>query len=176
MRHKKSGRKLNRSGPHRQAMLANMAASLLQHERVVTTPQKAKEVRRFVERLVTLARKGGLSERRRAMAMLKHKTIEGVSAKGNITSVNATKKLFEEIGPRFRDRNGGYTRIVRMGGSRRGAGPLELKYKLGGESRVLRLAGNRLGDNAEQVILEFVSFGQDVDVDVDGEEEEEEEE
>ena len=104
MRHKKSGRKLNRSGPHRQAMLANMAASLLQHERVVTTPQKAKEVRRFVERLVTLARKGGLSERRRAMAMLKHKTIEGVSAKGNITSVNATKKLFEEIGPRFRDR------------------------------------------------------------------------
>ena len=156
MNHLKRGRKLNRTSEHREALLANMATSLIQHERVITTPQKAKEVKRFVERLVTLAKKGGLPQRRRALALLKHSKMEGVSAKGNPTMEKVTGKLFDVIGPRFADRNGGYTRIVRLGGSRRGEGPVEMKYRLNDEPRVLRLSGRRLGDGAEQVILEFV--------------------
>jgi large subunit ribosomal protein L17 len=70
--------------------------------------------------------------------------------------VKITKKLFGELATRFAGRNGGYTRIIRIGGSRRGEGPSELKYRMNNERRKLRLTGNRLGDNAQQVILEFV--------------------
>jgi len=137
-------------------MMANMAASLIQHERIVTTPPKAKEAKRFVERLITLAKKGGVPERRMVMALLQHKTIPGTSARGKPTWVKITRKLFGDLATRFAGRNGGYTRIIRIGGSRRGEGPSELRYRLGSERRTLRLAGNRLGDNAQQVILEFV--------------------
>jgi large subunit ribosomal protein L17 len=144
--------------------MANLATSLIEHERVVTTPQKAKEVRRLVERLITLSKKGGLAERRRAISILKHKTITGVSQRGNPTSVDVTKKLFEVLGPRFQERNGGYTRIIRIGGSRKGDGPNTLEYQLNEKKRTLKLAGNRLGDNAEQVILEFVGTGHSKEV------------
>jgi large subunit ribosomal protein L17 len=137
-------------------MIANMAASLIEKERVITTPQKAKEVRRFVERLVTLSKRGGVAERRMAEAMLHHHRIPGISSKGHPASVDATQKLFGTLAGRFKERNGGYTRIVHLGGSRRGQDPVEMRYKLGTETRTLKLAGNRLGDNAEQVILEFV--------------------
>ena len=136
--------------------MANLATSLIEHERVITTPQKAKEARRFVERLITLAKKGGLAERRRALALLQHRTISAVSERGKTISVQAAKKLFEVIAPRFNERNGGYTRILRIGGSRKGDGPSELKYRLNDKRRNLRLTGSRLGDNAEQVIFEFV--------------------
>jgi large subunit ribosomal protein L17 len=164
MRHRIRGRKLNRSNSHRSALMANLATSLIEHERVVTTPQKAKEVRRLVDRLITLSKKGGLPERRRAISILKHKTITGLSQRGNLTSVDVTKKLFEVLAPRFQERNGGYTRIIRIGGTRKGDGPNTLEYHLNDEKRTLKLAGNRLGDNAEQVILEFVGTGHSEEV------------
>ena len=101
MRHGNSGRKLNRTASHRKAMFANMAASLIVHEQLVTTLPKAKELRPVFEKLITLGKKGGLHARRRAIAEIK--------------DLAAVKKLFEVIGPRFKSRNGGYTRIVKAG-------------------------------------------------------------
>lgn len=137
-------------------MVANLAASLLEHERVLTTPAKAKEVRRFVEHLITYSKRDTLAERRKVLALLRHKRISGLGNKGEVISVKAIKKLFKDLGPRYRNRPGGYTRIIRVGGSRRGDFPVKLKYRLGNEARKLRLSGNRLGDNAEQVILELI--------------------
>ena len=101
MRHAKAHRKLNRTAEHRKAMFANMAASLIVHEQLVTTLPKAKELRPVFEKLITLGKKGGLHARRRAIAEIK--------------DLAAVKKLFEVIGPRFKSRNGGYTRIVKAG-------------------------------------------------------------
>ena len=102
MRHLKSGRKLSRRKDHRTAMLANLAASIIQHERVHTTDAKAKEVRPFIEKMVTFARRGDIHARRIVLARLK----------GNQSAV---KKLFDEIGPRYTARPGGYTRIIKLG-------------------------------------------------------------
>ena len=101
MRHLKSGRKLNRTSSHRKAMLSNMATSLLQHERIQTTDAKAKEVRRVAERLITFAKKGGLHNRRLAFRTIRDEKV--------------LAKLFEEIGPRYAERAGGYTRILKLG-------------------------------------------------------------
>ena len=101
MRHAKAHRKLNRTAEHRKAMFANMAASLITHEQIVTTLPKAKELRPLFEKLITLGKKGDLHARRRAVAEIK--------------DLAAVKKLFEVIGPRFKSRNGGYTRIVKAG-------------------------------------------------------------
>ncbi|WP_298022995.1 50S ribosomal protein L17 [uncultured Parasphingopyxis sp.] len=101
MRHKKAHRKLNRTSSHRQAMLKNMAAALIKHEQVMTTLPKAKELRPYVEKLITLAKKGGLSNRRVAMSRLMDET--------------QLKKLFDELGPRYADRPGGYCRIIKAG-------------------------------------------------------------
>ena len=101
MRHKKQGRKLNRTSSHRLAMFANMSASLITHEQIVTTVPKAKELRPFVEKLVTLAKRGDLHARRQAIS--------------KVRDVAAVGKLFETIGPRYQSRNGGYTRIMRAG-------------------------------------------------------------
>jgi large subunit ribosomal protein L17 len=95
MRHGKAGRKLNRTASHRTAMFANMAASLIEHEQIVTTLPKAKELRPVVEKLVTLAKRGDLHARRLAMARMRDEDM--------------VKKLFETIGPRYKERNGGYT-------------------------------------------------------------------
>ena len=100
MRHQLSGRQLSRNASHRRALMRNMSVSLLRHERIRTTLPKAKELRRVVEPLITLAKNDGDANRRRALARLR--------------DVEIVEKLFAEIGPRFRTRPGGYTRILRM--------------------------------------------------------------
>jgi len=101
MRHKRKGRKLGRTSAHRKAMLANMAVALFQHEKIKTTEPKSKELRRTAEKLITLAKRGDLHARRLAAKTIRDKVI--------------LKKLFDEIGPRYVDRNGGYTRIIKLG-------------------------------------------------------------
>ena len=101
MRHKKSGRKLGRTSSHRKAMFRNMATSLLLHETIKTTLPKAKELRRIVEPLITLARKDDISNRRLAFSRLRDKVIVG--------------KLFNDLGPHFKERPGGYLRILKIG-------------------------------------------------------------
>ena len=116
MRHGKVHRKLGRHSAHRTAMFANMCASLIKHEQIVTTLPKAKELRPIVEKLVTIGKKGGLAARRQAISELR--------------DVAMVKKLFEVIAPRYKDRAGGYTRIM--------------------------TAGFRHGDNAANAVIEFV--------------------
>jgi large subunit ribosomal protein L17 len=101
MRHRKSGRQLNRNSSHRKAMFSNMASSLVKHEIIKTTVPKAKELRRVIEPLITLAKTDSVANRRLAFARTRDKEVVG--------------KLFTEIGPRFADRPGGYTRILKCG-------------------------------------------------------------
>jgi large subunit ribosomal protein L17 len=116
MRHGIAHRKLGRTTSHRTAMFANMAASLIKHEQITTTLPKAKELRPFVEKLVTLAKRGDLHARRIAIS--------------RVRDVAQVHKLFETIGPRYKARNGGYTRVLK--------------------------AGFRFGDNAPVAVIEFV--------------------
>jgi len=97
----KSGRKLNRTQSHRKALFANMATSLIKHEQIVTTLPKAKELRRVTDKLITMGKKGDLHARRRAASQLRDERM--------------TKKLFDELGPRYKDRPGGYTRVLKAG-------------------------------------------------------------
>ena len=116
MRHGRVHRKLNRTAEHRRAMFANMCAALIKHEQIVTTLPKAKELRPIVEKLVTLGKKGGLAMRRQAISEMR--------------DVEMAKKLFDTLAPRYKDRQGGYTRIIK--------------------------AGFRYGDNAAMAVIEFV--------------------
>ena len=116
MRHGAAYRKLGRTASHRTALFANMAASLIKHEQITTTLPKAKELRPFVEKLVTLAKKGDLHARRQAISQVR--------------DVPQVGKLFETLGPRYSERNGGYIRIMK--------------------------AGFRHGDNAPMAVIEFV--------------------
>jgi len=110
MRHRKSGRKLGRNSSHRKAMYRNMAASLVRHETIKTTLPKAKELRRVIEPLITLAKEDGVSRRRLAFARLRDEVAVG--------------KLFNDLGPRFKQRPGGYLRILKMGFRRGDAAPM----------------------------------------------------
>ncbi len=101
MRHQWRGRKLNRTSTHRKAMFANMAAALLKHEQIKTTLPKAKDLRPVVDRLITLGKRGSLHARRQAYSMLRDDAV--------------TKKLFAELAERYRQRPGGYTRVLRAG-------------------------------------------------------------
>jgi large subunit ribosomal protein L17 len=101
MRHRNSGRKLNRTAEHRTAMFANMAAALIKHEQIVTTLPKAKELRGVVDRYITLAKRGDLHARRQAAARLRDEAM--------------VKKLFDTLGPRYETRPGGYTRVLKAG-------------------------------------------------------------
>ncbi|AQT42870.1 50S ribosomal protein L17 [Bartonella sp. W8122] len=101
MRHGKSGRKLNRTASHRKAMFANMATSLIEHEQIVTTLPKAKEIRPIVEKLVTLGKRGGLHARRQAISAIR--------------DAKQVAKLFDTLAPRYATRNGGYLRIMKAG-------------------------------------------------------------
>lgn len=112
MRHMKSGRKLGRSPSHRRAMLRNMVTSLIMNERIQTTDAKAKELRRWVDRMVTLGKKQTVAARRRARAYVQ--TDEAVS------------KLFAEVAPRFMNRPGGYTRIFKVGQRHGDAAPMSI--------------------------------------------------
>lgn len=116
MRHGKAGRKLNRTSSHRKAMFANMAASLILHEQIVTTLPKAKELRPIVEKLVTLGKRGDLHARRQAISQIRDVAMVG--------------KLFATLGERYKDRQGGYTRVLK--------------------------AGFRYGDSAPMAVIEFV--------------------
>ena len=101
MRHKKSGRKLGRKTAHRKAMMSNLASALITHKKIKTTDAKAKELRSFIEPLVTFAKSGDLHARRQVLKKIPHKLI--------------VSELFDTIGPKFADRNGGYTRITKLG-------------------------------------------------------------
>jgi large subunit ribosomal protein L17 len=116
MRHGKTGRKFSRTASHRKAMFANMAAALIQHEQIATTLPKAKDLRPIVEKLVTLAKRGDLHARRQAIAELR--------------DLGMVRKLFDTLGPRYKARNGGYTRVLK--------------------------AGFRHGDSAPMAVIEFV--------------------
>ena len=124
MRHGFARRRFSRTPEHRKAMFANMAVALIKHEQIVTTLHKAKDLRPIVEKLITLGKRGDQHARRQAIAQIKDETV--------------AKKLFDVIGPRYKDRNGGYTRVLK--------------------------AGFRHGDNAAAAVIEFV----DRDVDAKG--------
>ena len=129
MRHRVAGKQLSRTTSHRKAMRRNMAASLFQHGAIRTTETKAKELRGFVERLITTARKGTLHARRRVIAEMGDRAI--TDDEGEFLDKTVVQKLFDEIGPRYADRPGGYTRII-------------------------RLDERRIGDAGRQVILQLV--------------------
>jgi len=112
MRHRKSGRKLGRNSSHRKAMFRNMAASLFRHETIKTTVPKAKELRRVAEPLITLAKEDGVANRRLAFSRLRDKEVVG--------------KLFQDLGPRFKNRPGGYIRILKLGPRPGDAAPMAL--------------------------------------------------
>ena len=112
MRHRKSGRKLGRNSSHRKAMFRNMATSLFRHETIKTTLPKAKELRRVAEPLITLAKEDGVANRRLAFSRLRDKEVVG--------------KLFKELGPRFKERPGGYIRILKLGPRAGDAAPMAL--------------------------------------------------
>jgi large subunit ribosomal protein L17 len=112
MRHRVAGRKLQRTSSHRTALFRNMAAALIKHEQITTTLAKAKELRPYTEKLITLAKKGGLSNRRLAHARMLDET--------------QLTKLFDTIAPRYADRNGGYTRIIKAGIRASDAAPIAI--------------------------------------------------
>ncbi len=132
MRHRVAGRRLSRTSQHRLAMRRNLVASLIQHETISTTIEKAKEVKAFAEKLITLARKGTLSARRRAITLLGDRDIIDHEDGKAVKKGTLIGKLFSEIGPRYLDRPGGYTRII-------------------------RLSLRRLGDNGQVVLLQLIS-------------------
>ncbi|WP_152048148.1 50S ribosomal protein L17 [Aureimonas psammosilenae] len=121
MRHANRGRKLNRTASHRKAMFANMVASLIEHEQIVTTLPKAKDLRPIIEKMITLGKRGDLHARRQAISQVRDPSV--------------VTKLFDVLGPRYAERNGGYTRVLK--------------------------AGFRRGDNAPMAVIEFVE--RDVD-------------
>jgi len=112
MRHRKTGRKLNRTPSHRKALLRNMATDLLEHEEMVTTLPKAKELRPYAEKLITLGKKESLHARRRALSLIRRKSV--------------VAKLFDDLAPRYAKRSGGYTRIVKLGNRKGDAAPLAM--------------------------------------------------
>ncbi len=131
MRHRVAGRQLSRTSSHRRALRRNMAQSLIEHETISTTIQKAKEIKPFVERLITLAKKGKLQHRRRAISLLGNRRIVALEDGEPVQKGTVVGKLFSELGPRYLDRQGGYSRIV-------------------------RLSLRRLGDNGQLVLLQLL--------------------
>lgn len=119
MRHGKSGRKLGRTSSHRQAMFRNMVTSLFEHERIVTTEKKAKELRPIAEKMITLAKRGDLHARRQALSYIQSKDV--------------VAKLFDEIQSQFADRQGGYTRIIKTGSRQGDAAPMAIIELVGYE-------------------------------------------
>lgn len=119
MRHGKSGRKLGRTSAHRKAMFRNMVTSLFEHERIVTTEKKAKELRPIAEKMITLAKRGDLHARRQAMSYIQSKDV--------------VAKLFDEIQGQFADRQGGYTRIIKTGSRQGDAAPMAIIELVGYE-------------------------------------------
>jgi len=141
MRHAKKNAKLSRNASHRRCLFANMLKALIHHEKLVTTVPKAKELRRFADRMITLAKKNTLASRRQAIAtlMIRYNTLTSrqkrLAKSGDTRDYNVDRqvinKLFDILGPRFQERQGGYTRIT-------------------------RLAKNRVGDQASSCVIEYL--------------------
>ena len=131
MRHRVAGRQLSRTSEHRIALRRNLAVALFEHETISTTIRKAKEVKGFAEKLITPARKGTLAARRQAISQLGDRNIYKEEEGQQVRKGTVIGKLFSELGPRYLDRKGGYTRII-------------------------HLAKRRLGDNGELVLLQLV--------------------
>ena len=121
MKHNIKNKKLNKSSSHRKAMFMNMSNSLIKHEQITTTLPKAKELKRFVEKIITFGKKGSLESRRKAISILQDQKM--------------SKKIFDVLAVRYKERNGGYTRIIKL--------------------------GNRFGDNAPTAVIEFVDRDED---------------
>ena len=121
MKHNIKNKKLNKTSSHRKAMFMNMSNSLIKHEQITTTLSKAKELRRFVEKIITLGKKGDLESRRKAISILQDQKM--------------VKKTFDALAVRYKERNGGYTRIIKL--------------------------GNRFGDNAPTAVIEFIDRDED---------------
>lgn len=134
MRHGIKGRKLNKTSSHRTAMFANMAAALIKHEQIVTTLPKAKELRRVMDRLVTLAKRGNLHSRRLAMSRIRDEAM--------------TKKLFDILGERYKERNGGYTRVLKAGYRYGDSAPMAVIELV---DRDVEAKGQDSGPTAEQI-------------------------
>ena len=122
MRHQVAGKHLNRTSAHRTALRRNLAASLFEHGGITTTREKAKFVKPFAEKLITLAKDGSLHARRRAIALLQDRDICTVEDGQPVKVTTVIQKLFSEVGPKFKDRNGGYTRILHLDQRRLGDG------------------------------------------------------
>ena len=133
MRHQKSGRKLSRSASHRWALIRNMITSLLRDEKIKTTDAKAKELRRWADRVITLGKQGSLHARRQVLAIVQDKAV--------------VRKLFDTIAPRFKDRPGGYTRIVKIGIRRGDAAPVSIIELVGSEASS---GGQKIGRRARR--------------------------
>ena len=131
MRHRVKGRQLSRTSAHRKALRRNMAASLIEHGAIRTTPAKAKEVRPFVEKLITLAKKGTLHARRQVIALLGDRAMVDKDNPDELSDMTVVQKLFNEVAPRYADREGGYTRII-------------------------HLPERRIGDSGQQVLLQLI--------------------
>ena len=131
MRHRVKGRQLSRTSAHRKALRRNMAASLIEHGAIRTTPAKAKEVRPFVEKLITLAKKGTLHARRQVIALLGDRAMVDKDNLDELSDMTVVQKLFNEVAPRYADREGGYTRII-------------------------HLPERRIGDSGQQVLLQLI--------------------
>jgi large subunit ribosomal protein L17 len=157
MRHLKAGRKLGRNATHRLALYRNLSLALFRHERIITTLEKAKAVRPFVEKLITLAKKGDLASRRLAMARLGPPSKAAVDPEGeeDADRQQVIQKLFAVIGPRFKDRKGGYTRVIKRAERRLGdAGRtafLELLKEGETKIRAKAPAAPRVEEEKEQV-------------------------
>lgn len=137
MRHRMSGRKLNRTSSHRRALFANMAVALLKHEQIRTTLPKAKELRPYVERLITLGKRGDLHARRQAVALIQDRAIVG--------------KLFAALAERYADRKGGYTRVLRAGWRYGDAAPMAIIELVDRDPEAKgQDSGPRPGDEEEQ--------------------------
>jgi len=154
MRHRMSGRKLSRTSAHRIAMFRNLAAGLFQHGQITTTLPKAKAVQPFVEKLITLAKRGDLHARREAIAKLQDRelihVIKGGAEAEEVEDKTLIQKLFDEIGPRFADRPGGYTRIVRLANYRIGDGSDLVVLQLVGEEEGPNVSGRHSRRRSKQ--------------------------
>jgi large subunit ribosomal protein L17 len=127
MRHRKSGRQLSRNSAHRWALMRNLITALLREEKIKTTDPKAKELRRWADRVITLGKQGSLHARRQVLSIVQDKAV--------------VRKLFDTIAPRFRDRPGGYTRIIKVGIRRGDAAPMALIELVGAASEQQAGAG-----------------------------------
>ncbi|MFH1718963.1 MAG: 50S ribosomal protein L17 [Planctomycetota bacterium] len=155
MRHRVAGRQLSRTREHRLAMRRNLVASLIEHETISTTIEKAKEVKPFAEKLITLAKQGTLAARRRAISLLGNRDIVEHEEGGAVRKGTVVGKLFSEIGPRYLDRPGGYTRIIRLSLRRLGDnGQLVLLQLVGADESSVKQTRKRSRKKAKETVLE----------------------